>query len=189
MSRQTLAIIALALLLGVAGYPLGKYGAEWLSERSFEEQTALLKTTLRVGQETPDIILADYAESETNLRELAQSAEALVILASTYCGICQEDLIRWDSLVGSSESPTPLYVVFDSEPEEVSAYVEDLGIVIPSYTDVHHVFSDSFAVHIYPTVIGLSQGGVVSLIHQGTLQGFTPSQMVDVMRGSLKDDA
>lgn len=185
-SKTWLVLIAVGILLmSFLGVMVGTRFVEWKHDRGMADRVELAKSgeasVLRPGQRLPDVDVVSVDGMSTGLLAFARDQNLIVLFVSVNCEPCTEAVQTWNA---SQEDYPGIRVVgvCDDDIEYARIYAQKTGFRFPLLCDTGRVFSEQYAMDIFPSVVGVGRGGTIAYVQHGIGEGFTLDDAVARLR-------
>jgi peroxiredoxin len=188
LSKKALLFIAVGVVLvSFLGVLAGTRFLSWQQERDRHQRIEGLDrgegSKLRAGQTMPDVLLVGVDGTTTSPSELSSQGSALLLFLAIDCEPCSEVVQTWHPYASRLPQDVRVYGICQDEVEYARVYAEKSGFPFPLYCDTAMVFGNEFELNVYPTVIGVHQGGTIKFIRHGFQPEFTPDKAVALLVG------
>jgi peroxiredoxin len=188
-----------AILLGLAGVLLifgsGLFKQEdsilqQIPEGSGEAKVAQLSPDsdllLGVGDTAHNFYLQDLEGNTVSLEDF-RGKPVLVNFWATWCAPCRLEMpaLQAAQEAHQEDGLVVLAVNDQQEPEEVSRFVEELGLSLTTLVDQKGVVSGLYKVFNFPTTYFVDGDGVITAVHRGLL---IDSQIEEYLSNTIPQD-
>lgn len=182
-TRTWLIVAAAALLVaGFLGVLAGNEFMEWRHRRAMTKRIEQARTGeasyLRPGDALPDVPVVGLDGTQTGLAALSRDQDMIILFISTDCEPCTKAVESWNK-EWSGSGPPLVIGLCDNDVEYARVYANKTGFRFPLFCDSAHVLSEQHALDVFPSVIGVRQGGIVAYIQHGIGEGFTLDDAVE----------
>lgn len=119
----------------------------------------------QVGAQAPDFTLQTLQGETLSISDL-QGQVILVNFWATWCGPCRLEMPAIQARFESTELAV-LAVNFDEPPEQVQAFVDELGLSFTTLLDPGGEIQLLYQVRGYPTTYFVDEEGTIKILHIG----------------------
>src|SRR3990172_1309923 len=164
--------IVLAVFLGIVA---GQYFTQWRMDRA---QAKYLKEhppiTLKEGDIIPNFSFATLDGKEQKLYEKLQYDKGIVLLMTTSCGFCAQEIEKWKEEIADVPAGVQLISISNDSLPKLSEYAKEKGINFTMLCDQGGKFFKQYEVTSFPVLVLVDENKKVKKI----LSGFDPKMEV-----------
>lgn len=121
-----------------------------------------------VGRTAPDFTADKLTEGKETLAELAGQPLVLNFWA-TWCVPCRQELPAFQKLAGERKELRFLLVDVSEEPDDVGAFLKDLGILLPAVVDRTGEIVKTYRVRALPSTFFIGADRKIKMAQLGAL--------------------